>query len=266
VRLLEKHSDYGGYDEDENITFESAEENLKTFYGRQDLLAFDDKDQKVPTHFTGLIQKGYPSEVLDGVEAWFEVQPSRATECEMSLNQLFSMNNLRWRIANGEAILVDSDYAHEMQSNVVRLLRDAEAGGALEEFHGAIRDYQVGETKDAVVKAHKSVESVMKTVLGSSGHITYGKLLENLIRSEFIPTFYEEFFVHFEKLALGATKQRNQPGTGHGQGMVALAVPRPLAEFAINLAASINLFLLRIRLEQRLDHPENPESDADIPF
>lgn len=171
------------------------------------------------------------------------------------------MNRSQWRFVNGEAILVDSEYLHEeVQARTLRLLKESRAFGALEEFQDAIRDLQSGETKDAVIKAHKSVESVMKCVLKIDEHKTFGHLLSMLIKSGIIPLYYEEFLQHFEKLALGAVKERNLPARGHGQGAEIVKVPKSLAEFAINLAGTINLFII----QQWLEIKNTSQSDGNI--
>ena len=178
--------------------------------------------------------------------------PNNASECERDLNDCLTMNHSRWRIVDGHAMLVDSEYLHtEVRARTLCLLKEGRAIGALEEFQEAIQDLQTGETKDAVVKAHKSIESVMKTVLDTSEHMTFGKLLDQLIKSGLIPAYYQEFLIHFEKLALGAVKERNRPGTGHGQGNISVDVPRSLAEFVINLAGSVNLFIIERWLESK---------------
>lgn len=252
VRILNRFSVWGGWNDQENYTFDGAVASLLTFYGKEQLEAFDDKDKRAPTYFEGFVKGGYPSEVLDAIEAWFGQSPNQGSECERELNECLAMNHSAWRIVAGQAMLIDSEYLHaEVRIRTLKLLREGDATGALEEFQDAISDLQAGETKDAVVKAHKSIESVMKTALGTSEHLTFGKLLEQLIKGGLIPTYYQEFLVHFEKLALGAVKERNRPGTGHGQGNVTIDVPRSLAEFVVNLAGAINLFIIERWLESK---------------
>jgi len=265
-RILDRFSDSGSWN---NYTFDAATEALLTFYGIPSLLAFSGADSKerVGTDFAGLLQWGYPSEFLDAIEAWFDQQPPRARECESELNDCFSIHDSPWRFVNGESLLVSSEYLHEeVQARALRLLGENGVFGALEEFQGAIHDLQVGETKDAVVKAHKSVESVMKTALRTNEHRTFGRLLSDLIGSGLIPEYYEEFLRHFEKIVLGAVKERNRPGTGHGQGSEPVEVSRSLAEFTINLAATVNLFIIQRWIEiQSSEQPTEPEDDS-IPF
>ena len=183
------------------------------------------------------------------------------------------MNRSQWCFVNGEAILVDSEYLHEeVHSRTLRLLKESRAFGALEEFRYAIRDLQSGDTKDAIVKAHKSVESVMKCALEIDEHKTFGHLLSMLIKSGIVPSYYDEFLQHFGKLALGAVKERNLPARGHGQGAEIVEVPKSLAELSINLAGSINLFIIQRWLEIQKDSKSNrtePTSESkadDLPF
>jgi len=270
ARLLEQYSDWGGWNGEENFTFDQAEEILKTFWGKEEILAFDEDNTRIPADFKQLILSGYPSEVVDAIEAWFAAEPKSTNACEKDLNDAFAMNRSPWRFVNGEAILVDSEYLHaEVQAKTLRLLKSGRAFGALQEFQEAIQDLQAGETKDAIIKAHKSVESVMKVALETKEHLTFGRLLSDLIKSSIIPDYYEEFFKHFEKLALGAVKERNRPGRGHGQGPEITSVSRSLAEFAINLAGSINLFIIQRWLETREQEKYQEEHlnlDDDIPF
>lgn len=271
ARILERFSVCGGWNNSENWTFEAAEEALKTFFGKDQITAFDDQNQRAQTNLAGLIRGGFPNEVLDAIEAWFDQNPEGAEPCERELNDCLAMNRSPWRILNGEALLINSEYLHsEVQARTMKLLKQGGAFGALEEFDGALQDLQAGETKDAVVKAHKSVESVMKTALSTDEHLTFGRLLTRLIDSGVLPEYYQEFLSYFEKLALGAVKERNRPGTGHGQGSQTTEVPRSLAEFTVNLAASINLFIMNrwIELHPEKDMPPHttPNADDDVPF
>lgn len=268
-RILEQHSDWGGWDGTENFTFESAEEDLKTFYGEPTLKAFNSENKYDSASISQVILSGRPAHVLDVVEAWFNQNPKRARECENELNDIFVIHNSPWRVVNGQLMLVDSEYLHrEVHAKTIRLLEECEIQGALEEYQDAISDLTSGETKDAVVNAHKSVESVMKAVLETEEHHTFGTLLDLLIKSSIIPTYYDEFLKHFEKLTLGAVKERNLPARGHGQGKKLTVVSPSLAEFVVNLAGAINIFIIKHWVETR--QPKSKEEivvdEDDIPF
>ena len=260
-RILEMYSPEPNYG---SSTIDEAEEILKTALGEDPLLAFDNNDQKVPAHFREVILRGYPSKVLDAIEAWFAAAGAdeERFRCEEDLNTALAVNRSPWRIAGGKAILVNSEYVRvEIYQKLLRLLDEGKILGVLDEFNEALQHLSAGRYKEAVVSAHKSVESVMKVVLGvEKGR--FGQLLRELVNSEVIPLYYEEFYKHFEKLALGVVKERNREGRGHGQGAKIKPIDRTLAEFAVNLAGSINLFLLQQTRKQR----KESFLDDEIPF
>jgi len=266
-QTLNKYSTWTGYDNSENYTFEKTENTLKRFYGDDQLFAYDSEGKLISASLVGVIERAYPPKVLDVVEAWCDnADPSGSLECERELNTLFEIHNSPWRVVNATVFLVDSEYLHnEVIAKTQNLLRDHSCTGALQEFTEAVSCLMDGRTKEAVVNAHKSVESVMKLTLETQEHLTFGRLLSNLIKSGTIPTYYEEFMVHFEKLCLGAVKERNRPGTGHGQGVEPIDVPKSLAEFSLHLAAAINHFLLSRWIESR---PKGEEiiDENDVPF
>jgi hypothetical protein len=266
-RVLSDKSDYGNWiDEDglewrdANTTYFIAEDRLKTFYGINKLQAFDEDDKRSDSSFRDVLLSGYPSEVLDAIEAWFDSNQGTATDCEREINEVLYIHNSAWRFINGNAVLIESEYhRREIQAKTIELLKINKAYGALEEFQEAINDLTASETKDAVVNAHKSVESTMKVVLGTgSEKLRFGQLLRQLIDSQIIPEYYEEFFKNFEQLVVGVGKERNLPGRGHGQGSQATDVHKNLAEFTVNLAGSINLFLLRHLTSDNEDIPFSP--------
>lgn len=269
-RILEQYSDWGSYDNVDNLTFEGAQNDLITFYGEPSLKAYNNEDKYGPVSTVSqVILSGRPAHVLDIIEAWFYQNPKKASECEKELNDIFVIHDSPWRVINGQVILIDSEYLHrEVRAKAIRLLEECEISGALEEYQEAIGDLTSGETKDAVAKAHKSVESVMKAVLETEEHLRFGQLLSELIKSKIIPTYYEDFLKHFEQLALGVVKERNLPGRGHGQGKKATQVSPSLAEFAVNLAGSINLFIIKhwIEIKRELEQKEDLLSEDDIPF
>jgi len=268
-RVLNQYSRWEGYDSEENITFYKTAETLRTFYGEEQLVAYDNEGKLVPTDIDGLINSGFPGRVFDLIEAWCDhSEASKARDCEKELNSLFEIYNSPWRIVNATIFLVDSEYLHsEVLAKTQYLLKEHSAFGALEEFQQAVSYLMSGQTKEAIINAHKSVESVMKTCLETDEHFTFGKLLEEIIRSGIIPSYYDEFLMNFEKLALGAVKERNLPARGHGQGAEPTQVPKSLAEFAVHLAGAINLFILRRWIELRpSDKKIEEESDDEVPF
>jgi Domain of unknown function (DUF7014) len=151
----------------------------------------------------------------------------------------------------------------EIVAGSLQLMKEVRAAGAQEEFQAALTALDTGDCKKAVTEAHKSVESTMKCVLQKqTGNV--GGLLAEVVKSGIVPQYYQEFLAHFQKLALGAVKERNLPGRGHGQGAEPQEVSPGLARFALHLAGAINVFLIERWLETKGD--QEPEEDDDIPF
>jgi Domain of unknown function (DUF7014) len=267
-RILSKRSNWGGWDDRENYTYQAAEEELTTFYGRRPR-AYGDGDQLGEADLGEVIRTGYPTQVLDAVEAWFEVAPDGTDrEAESEINALLAIHRSEWRFVNGTAIRMDSEYLHqEVVAGAVRLMGEVHAAGAQEEFQAALAALDSGDFKKAVTEAHKSVESTMKCVLErQTGN--FGGLLADVVKSGIVPEYYREFLAHFQKLALGAVKERNLPGRGHGQGAEPQEVTPGLARFALHLAGAINVFLLERWLETKRETEEETPSvdDDEIPF
>jgi hypothetical protein len=267
-KLLSEYSDSHQWD---NWTYERASDLLRTVYGWE-RLTVRDGDSRREASFKELIVLGYPNEALDAVEAWFATEPERGDRAAQDLNALLAIHESPWRFVAGEAVLIDSAYLHdEVIARTVDLLGKARGTGPMQEFQAATSALQGGDHKRAVVEAHKSVESVMKLVLDTHEHWTFGKLLSEVVRGGQLPEYYEDFLKHFEALALGAVKARNRPGTGHGQGSDAVDVPRSLAQFAVHLAGCINVFLLERWIERQAKPTPEPEpepqiTDDDVPF
>ena len=265
LRVLEAYSDYDEYVD--NATFEGAKRDLETCLGHT-LKAFNAENEYLPAKLSEVIISGYPVHVLDAIEAWFYQKPEGEKTCEKELNDVLMIQRSPWRVLYGEMVLIDSEYLNsELRYKTVQLREDNQAIGALEEFRGAIDDLTSGQTKDAIHKAHKSVESVIKTVLDTQEHLKPGELLRRLIDSGIVPKYYNDFLIHFEQLCYSITRERNLPGRGHGQGKELAVVPQCLAEFAVNLAGSVNVFILKLWTEQKQVQVRSPElSEDDLPF
>ncbi len=267
-RILDRHSIYeppdATHEGPRNTTFLEAERELKDFYGEDWLVAHDSECNLVPVNFATFIDRAKPANVFDALEAWMACVPEeRAIRCEREINQAFEVHQSPWRIVNGMILRVDSEYVHRgIISKAQILMKEARFSGPLEEFQTAVSLLMSERPKDAAASALKSVESTMKAALGTRDRLTFTELLHRLIKSGIIPKYHGEFHTHFEKLALGVAQVRNRPGSGHGQGKDILEMPRSLAEFTVNLAAVINIFIIKSWLEQRPCKQDGPKESA----
>jgi len=267
-RTLNGHSEWGGQFDEENHTFARTEYALKSFYGEEILFAYNEAGKLAPSDLDNFITHGFPERVFDLIEAWCDKsEESKAIECERELNTIFEIHNSPWRLLNKSIIRVDSEYLHsEVIAKTQALLRENAAAGALEEFSEAVSCLTGGQDKDAIINAHKSVESVMKVCLGIEEPKKFGELLHLIIKSKIVPEYYREFLTHFEKLALATVKERNLPARAHGQGAEPTEVPKPLAEFAVHLAGAVNLFMIQRWIDSRPKEEELPTPEDDVPF
>lgn len=270
-RILGEFSEWDNWGT--NDSFLMAEQLLKKFYGQNELTVRERSGEYTVSGLDGLVQEGYPSQVLDALEAWFETKPGRAREAEFEMNEAFERWDSPWRIINGRAILLDSGYLQtEVVASTLRLLDEVRAYGALEEFQAAVEQLRTGDIKAAVVNAHKSVESVMKVVLETDDNLRFGQLLEAVIKSGILPEYYESFIRNFREVLIGVSKERNRPAGAHGQGRQPTEISETLGEFALHLAGAVDLFLLRSWIQARPEPtgetapPEVDFSDEDVPF
>lgn len=266
-RTLNDYSKWGGFDNQENYTFQNVEEVLKTFYGEHSLYAYDSRGELIPTDLNGLVERGYPARVFDVIEAWCEyAEPPDVAKFERELNSIFEIHNSPWRILNSTIILIDSEYLHdEVVQETQNLLLENSMAGAQEEFTEALSCLTDNRMKEAVINAHKSVESVMKIILKTDKPLTFKRLLDELIKSGIIPIYYTEFMSNFRELALGVVKERNRPGASHGQGSEIQEIPKCLAEFVVHLAAVINVFLIKQWIGSRPE-PTEDGLETECPF
>jgi hypothetical protein len=170
-------------------------------------------------------------------------------------------------------ILIDSSYLHEeIIAKQIGYMKTLSANGAQDEFQAALREFQQGEFSHAINEAAKSVESTLKFIMEGNVNGDLTKLLKELEKKDLMPSYYGTFFESFLKIVQATGITRNQPGNAHGQGNNIINPPRSLAEFEINLAATINKFLLECYMEKekKIEKPSPTPDDSinldDLPF
>ena len=233
-------------------TIEDAQKYLHKVMG-PDALTISTTTEKRNLGFIEAIQHGYSRQVLDCIEAWFCRAPEHwVSSAERELNEAFSINESPWRVLNGEMLLIDSGYLHaELISKQVDFMKALSVNGAMEEFQMALREFQQGEFAHAITEAAKSVESTLKFVMGDNAETDLSGLLKLLRKTDLVPSYYSNFFESFTKIIQATGITRNQPGNAHGQGCEIVNSSKSLAEFQINLAASVNKFLLANYLKRK---------------
>lgn len=199
----------------------------------------------------GYFQKGYPSCALEVIEQFYEELArfeesgeEKALRFQTDINEAMTTFQCPWLLSKGRFFQIDAVFFNEeIIQKSEDILSEQGLKGAHDEFREAREDLSDGKTKDAILKAFKSFESTLKTVLGKpNGDITE---LLRLFREEGylndIPEPKRKALVN--KVLSSIAVLRNELA-GHGQGDVVLTVPRAYSVLTLYLAGSLNQFVM----------------------
>jgi hypothetical protein len=276
--VLEKHNYFYDHQPDPNdrwtettSVLEQVNVEICRRYGQDNLIAFNDENEKVVVDLKGFAQGAYPSQVLDLCELFYDALPDpKQVKFQCELNSAFEEEGSDWRLTDGQFFRVDSEFlALQVMARAHELMMAQGYEGALAEFTEARNDLASGDCKGAIVNACKSLESVLKTILKTdSGNAS--SLIRDLAKTDFYTDIPQEVSRAFGEAVLMALPfLRNRLG-GHGQGEEVVEVPREYGELSIHLAAGFILFLVRRALgsiapEKDDGQAVQPEGD-DLPF
>jgi len=215
-------------------------------------------------------------QVFDVLELFYVGMRDCRHEFQRALNEALQEEAVHWILCDGFFLKLDSLWIEEhVMSQAHELLGKGKYDGALDELREA-RSYLAAEDyKTAVHAAAKSMESLLKAILGrEDGNASV--LIRALRDTEFYDELPEPFAKAFGNSVLMALPfTRNKLG-GHGQGSEVVSVPRSFAELAVNLAGTFAVFLVNRHIEaepganvEPARHDENPSESLpsdDIPF
>ncbi|PEF77690.1 STM4504/CBY_0614 family protein [Bacillus toyonensis] len=179
-------------------------------------------------------------------------------EAIKELNHWFKDNSIGYEFINGEIIRIDQTYMHEeVVKPAINLLFEEDFEGAAEEFLNAHKAYRKDDYKTALVEALKSFESTMKTICDKR-NLTYNKasdtarkLITILFENNIIPGYLNNHFTSLRTtLESGLPTVRNKQA-GHGQGSESVKVDPYFVEYAINLAATNIILLVKAYKESK---------------
>lgn len=169
------------------------------------------------------------------------------------LNYRFTRHNLGYEFVNGEILRKDNELLHqEVIKPALKLLLEAGFEGAEQEFLEAFEHRRKGENKDAMADALKAFESTMKAICAGCSYPynpeknTAKDLIVILEKSGFYPTYMNSHISALRTtLESGLPTLRNKKA-GHGQGETIVVVSDEFAEYALNLAATNIVLLVKI--------------------
>lgn len=174
-------------------------------------------------------------------------------EAIIELNNRFKQHNLGYEFVNGEIIRIDNTFIHkEIIKPALKLLYDEKFIGAEEEFRKAFENKRNGDNKNAILEAGKAFESTMKTICDKKGY-AYNKtkdtaktLIQILEKNNFFPIYMAGHLKGvITTLETGLPVVRNK-NSGHGQGNNVISIPDEIVEYALDLAASNIVLLVKL--------------------
>lgn len=216
------------------------------------------------------------AEVFDIVELFFLDMFELKSEFQHDLNEALQDEGGHWILCDGYFLKLDSRWMEDyVLSQAHEFLGKGKFDGALDELREARNYLTAGEGKAATHAAAKSMESLLKALLGSEDG-TAKILIDGLKETDFFAELPEPLVRGFGDNVLMALPFLRNKLAGHGQGKEVVAVPHSFAELSVNLAGAFILFLIKRHLEvnpvaaekeiPESSSSETPIPDDDIPF
>lgn len=169
------------------------------------------------------------------------------------LNYRLKQHNLGYEFVNGKIIRKDNEFIHQtIVKPALKLLISKGFTGAEQEYLDAFEHYRKGENKDAILDALKAFESTMKTICNKMGYSydpaksTAKDLIAILEAHSFYPSYMNNHITTLRtSMESGLPTLRNK-NAGHGQGASVVNVSDEFVEYALNLAATNIVLLVKI--------------------
>lgn len=171
----------------------------------------------------------------------------------VELNYRFKQHNLGYEFVNSQIITVDSTFLHKTAVKpALKLLFEEGFEGAEDEIRNAYEKRRKGDNKNAILEAGKAFESTMKIICDKQGYTydkdkdTAQKLISILQDNSFYPSYMNAHLTSIRMtLETGLPVVRNKV-SGHGQGNQIVTISDEYTDYALHLAATNILFLVRL--------------------
>ncbi len=189
--------------------------------------------------------------LFDVIELQYEeLSDGEKPDFQTEINTTFGSNNVPWLLHGGRMVKVDSQqFELDLKQKALAQMHELTDAAPLfqssyDELIKAIEFFQKGDYAEAISNAGKSYESVMKVILqvdrGNADKLTRGIVGGNYLN---LPeSMADEGFR--EKVLMSLPYIRNNSTASHGAGRSTVEVSKEMANLAINLAASLNSYLI----------------------
>ncbi|MBD5526169.1 MAG: abortive infection family protein [Lachnospiraceae bacterium] len=192
-----------------------------------------------------------------------ELSEQERTEFEKALNCLFGEKDIPWILHDGRFIKIDAKQ-FEIDLKAKSLLLMKELKGQEEVFQApynemvaAIEFLEKGSYSEAIANAGKSYESVLK-ILCDVNRGNADKLTKQILETDIcsIPgSMTRDGFR--EKVLMSLPYVRNNSTASHGSGKEVIEISMEMANLAINMAASLNTYLIESYIKNGINRKED---------
>ncbi|MCL2165226.1 MAG: abortive infection family protein [Oscillospiraceae bacterium] len=233
-----------------------------------------------PSNFASdeILAKRSTCELFDIAEIQYEQLGGDAAVYQSEINDALTEMDCPFRLLNGRIIKIDAkQFEQDLKKKTLDTLERLRCDeplfqSAYEEMLTAFERYELGDYKDAILKAECSFESMMKILLNNPNLTTAAAnaLIEGIAASDYFSEIPEDAIgIMKDKVLLSLPTVRNKCGSGHGQGTQAAIIPKSVANLALNLASTLNTFLADLYLEKvhsAVQETEGQSEFDDLPF
>lgn len=215
------------------------------------LIYIRNRTQNVSREFiNNLISAQSLGNIFDVVELlYMELSDAEKANYSKELNIFFDENSLPWRILDGKMIKIDAQqfecYLKVKTLEAMKELKDAEPKfqSAYTELTIAIEAFDKGDYQSAINNAGKSYESILKVILGTDRGNADKLTKQYMEQFLSIPDTMKKSGFR-ESVMMSLPYVRNNSGADHGAGAKEVVISKPMAKLAINLAASLDTYLI----------------------
>jgi hypothetical protein len=174
-----------------------------------------------------------------------------ASAAAEELNGRFRENGCGFQFEAGRIVRTDSQLLHaEAVRPALALLSGPGFQGAEGEFLAAHEHHRHGRNEAAIIEACKAFESTMKSICDArkwkydADKATARTLIKIILDNGLVPSYSDEQLHALERCLLGVATLRNKEA-GHGAGAQPRDVPEHYVAYALHMAASNIVFLVK---------------------
>ena len=195
--------------------------------------------------------------LFDVIELQYkELSDGEKAEFQSEINNVFKDSDIPWLLHDGRMIKVDSQqFEQDLKQKAIAQMRELVDAApifqsAYDELIKSIEFYQKGDYAEAISNAEKSYESVLKVILNTDRG-NADKLTKEFIEGGGLPLPDNMTSAGFkEKVLMSLPFIRNNSSASHGAGKGTSAISKAMANLSINLAATLNTYLVDVFREQ----------------